>query len=247
MIPYIYDIEDNEVEDDNVICLLTIRRFSEDREATSSSGIDVLVNQQAFYDTLGILMDGLPIVSPYVINVALLIFQQADGKNDAAHKILLLGSPKNAGYACEFGYPIIKPTSDIHSIYTPSTITNLNDHIILNAFQMRLRDLWQTFPYSLRFVKNSIAHLSMMNNQVTIMCEIALCIKTGVQDGEYVVMKAVQEAVSQTPDVRFHWGLYFGSVVGHFDDYPDTIDDWRMAYLGFNSKRTFSCVYHPNT
>jgi len=245
MIPYIYDFENNNVDFSRVLCLLTINRYSANRVASSPSGLDLLLTQQAFFDTLGILMDSVPIVTPYVINTALVLLQTAAGSHtDISYKILLLGVAQNAGYACEFSYPLIKPANDPNSVYTPDTIITTNQNVISNAQEMRHRNLWQTFPYDLRFINSSTALLSMMNGQVTVTCEIQMCINTGIQNGRYVVMEAIEEFISQTPNVRFHHGLDFWSYDRNLnvDTYPGfTI--WKGVYEQLNAKRTFSNIY----
>jgi len=209
--------------------VLSIKRYSANRVATSPSPLDFLANQQPVYDAMGILMDLLPIISPYVIDFALEILQQSDGRNDVSYNILKLGVAPNGGYASEFGVPILT-TSDPNSVYIPNTITTLNHQVLTNAVQMRKNNIYfHTFPLSLRFTKNSIALLSMMSEQITYTCEVQICINTGIRNGDYVVIKEVEEAVQAIDNIRYHWGLNFGSNSSRFSRYP-LFETWKAAY-----------------
>jgi len=243
-IPEIYDFDPGQVEQQypNVRVLVTIRNYSSNRTVQNApTGFTAwLQTIQAFYYAMAVLLNSFKSLSPAAIVTSMNTLYATSGYNDKSFHIFNLGTPGKAGYACEFGYPIIKPGTK----YYVDNIVSLNNSLIINALNMRKNkdiDVYHTSPYSLRFVKQSNSYLSMMHNQATLMCEIDTLINTGITKGKYVIMDIVENMVKTTNDIRFHWGLDF-DIANDISVYENH-QIWKNNYKVFNKKKTFSSQF----
>jgi len=225
----------------NVQCLLTIRNYTPKRvaEGGNSAFMTLVQKCQLMYNTLAKLLNCFPSLSPYAILIANnTLVKDTDNFADFSYNVFNLGTAANAGYACEFGYPLFSSKSPD---YTTASIVGLNNNLIINAQNMRINQkpaLYHTSPYSLRFVQQSNAYLSMSSQQATMMCEIDTLINTGKENGQYTLMDQVETLVLKDQNCRMHWGLDFDKATS-IQGYP-MYENWIKYYAKFNKRNTFS-------
>lgn len=181
------------------------------------------------------LLNTFPKLTPAIINTAL------SGLTDQNYvqiywKIYDLGLNGDAGFATEIGFAL----EDGHGGYTNQNFKAAVDKIHRIAQNARINgEQYQTSPFSLRFVKSSNAHLSMMQGINTCMIEMDMI--TGTYGGPEIMMRYQNNMY----DIggRPHWGLEFDNLSGANNMignmYPK-LNTWMAVYNQFNSKGTFN-------
>src|SRR5256714_11337052 len=116
------------------------------------------------------------------------------------------------------------------------------DRIIAVADERRsLGDVYQSSPLSLRFVKASPAHMSMMHGRDTMMIELIQLTRT---EGGYELLAAYEEALYELGG-RPHWGQVNTLTGSHglmASMYPD-YGKWLEVYGQLNASRVFDSPF----
>ena len=181
------------------------------------------------------LLNTFPKLTPVILDSALTGLVDKDYVN-LYWKIYDLGLNQNAGFATEIGFSL----QDESGNYTNENFKKAVDKIHCIAQNARINgEQYQTSPFSLRFVKSSNAHLSMMQGVNTCMIEMDMI--TGTYGGPEIMMR-YQNNMYEFGG-RPHWGLEFDNLSGanNFiaDMYPK-LDKWLSVYNQFNSNGTFN-------
>lgn len=222
-------------------CLVTERHIVGDPGTPGHrSGHRDFITQLASYFGLSFkitvaLMNRFPRAIPLMINLAMggLIDDQYINKY---WKIYTLGLNENAGFAAEIGFSL----EDTNGGYTQEHFVDAVNEIHRVAQKARLNGLqYQTSPFSLRFVKASEAHLSMMQGVNT--CMIEMDMVTGTYGGNEVMMRYQNSMYALGG--RPHWGLEFDHLTnnnGILNQMYPKLPEWLSVYRQFNAKGTFN-------
>lgn len=181
------------------------------------------------------LLNTFPKLTPAIINTALSGLVDKDYLQ-VYWKIYDLGLNADAGFAAEIGFAL----EDNNGKYTNEHFKAAVNKIHMVAQNARVNGLqYQTSPFSLRFVKSSNAHLSMMQGMNTCMIEMDMI--TGTYGGPEIMMR-YQNNMYELGG-RPHWGLEFDNLSGANNMigtmYPQ-LGTWMNVYNQFNSKGTFN-------
>jgi hypothetical protein len=181
------------------------------------------------------LLNTFPKLTPAIINTALSGLVDKDYVQ-VYWKIYDLGLNGNAGFATEIGFAL----EDGKGGYTNKNFKAAVDKIHRIAQNARVNgEQYQTSPFSLRFVKSSNAHLSMMQGINTCMIEMDMI--TGTYGGPEIMMRYQNNMYDLGG--RPHWGLEFDNLSGANNMignmYPN-LNKWMAVYNQFNSKGTFN-------
>jgi len=180
------------------------------------------------------LLNNYPKLTPAIINTALSGLEDKDYVQ-IYWKIYDLGLNGDAGFATEIGFAL-----EDESGYTNQNFKAAVDKIHRIAQNARVNgEQYQTSPFSLRFVKSSNAHLSMMQGTNTCMIEMDMI--TGTYAGPEIMMRYQNNMYDLGG--RPHWGLEFDNLSGANNMignmYPN-LDKWMAVYDQFNSEGTFN-------
>ncbi len=150
-----------------------------------------------------------------------------------------LGLNQDSGFAAEVGFPL----QDSDGFYTAQGFKAAIDRIHQLAQRARQQgEQYQTSAFSLRFVKESNALLSMMNGRNTAMIEMDMV--TGTYAGTEIMYR--YETSMYSLSGRPHWGLDFDNISGSNDllrkMYPK-LDNWLGVYRQFNALGTFNSSF----
>ncbi len=181
------------------------------------------------------IMNHIPEIIPIIVNTALKGLVDTNYINKYWH-IYGLGLNQDAGFATEIGFSLEKEDGS----YTQEHFQAAVDKIHAIAQNARVNGLqYQSSPFSLRFVKASDAHLSMMHGVNT--CMIEMDMTTGTYGGPEIMMR-YQNGMYALGG-RPHWGLEFDHLTGSNDLlqqlYPN-LENWMNVYNQFNSEGTFN-------
>ncbi len=181
------------------------------------------------------ILNNHPKLVPHIITQALNGLVDHNYINKYWH-IYNLGLNQDAGVATEIGFAL----EDGNGGYTNENFKAAVDKIHRVAQDARVNgEQYQTSPFSIRFVKSSNAHLSMMQGMNTCMIEMDMI--TGTY-GLPEIMKRYQDNMYALGG-RPHWGLEFDNLSGSnnliADMYPK-LDRWMRVYNVFNSQGTFN-------
>lgn len=180
------------------------------------------------------IINTFPRLTPYIIDAALNGLPDTDYVN-RYWKIYTLGLNQDAGFATEIGFSLQDGDN-----YTPRHFQAAVDKIHAIAQDARVNGLqYQSSPFSLRFVKSSNAHLSMMQGTNTCMIEMDMVVGTY---GGKEIMKRYQDNMYSVGG-RPHWGLEFDHLTNNNglveSMYPE-LDKWLAVYNQFNALGTFN-------
>jgi gas vesicle protein len=190
-------------------------------------------------DWLGTLLDlalhAEPQLSPQAIDVSLLTLVDKDYVNKS-YDIYNLALGGGVGFAAEIGFAL----EDSAGNYTQQHFRAAIDQIHATAQRARTQGKqYQTSAFSLRFVKASRAHVSMMQGRNTAMIEMDML--TGTYAGREIMYR--YETNSYALGGRPHWGLEFDSLTGNHGTlsnmYPQ-LSNWLAVYQQFNARGTFN-------
>lgn len=189
-------------------------------------------------DWLGTLLDLVlnaePLFTPEAVNISM--FTLIDDIVDKSYDIYNLGLGGGVGFAAEIGFSL----DDGYGAYTNANFKAAIDKIHQIAQVSREQGCqYQTSPFSLRFVKQSRAHLSMMQGRNTAMIEMDML--TGTYAGAEIMYR--YETNMYPLGGRPHWGLEFDFLSGNNGLlgklYPK-LSRWMSAYSQFNTLGTFN-------
>lgn len=183
---------------------------------------------------LNLVLNAEPVFTPEALNISLLTLQ--DNIVGDSYDIYNLGLGGGIGFAAEVGFPL----EDSYGNYTDANFKAAIDKIHMIAQVSRVQGVqYQTSPFSLRFVKQSRAHLSMMQGRNTAMIEMDML--TGTYAGEEIMYR--YETAMYPLGGRPHWGLEFDFLSGNNGMlgklYPK-LGRWMSVYSQFNTLGTFN-------
>jgi D-arabinono-1,4-lactone oxidase len=221
-------------------CLVTERHIAPDGPPSPDTKprnfiVQLMSMFKLSFEMTVLLLNTFPKLTPAIINTALSGLEDTDYLQ-IYWKIYDLGLSADAGFAAEIGFAL----EDANGKYTNENFKAAVDKIHMVAQNSRVNGLqYQTSPFSLRFVKSSNAHLSMMQGMNTCMIEMDMI--TGTYGGPEIMMRYQNNmyAIGGRP----HWGLEFDNLSGAnnmiSDMYPK-LDKWMQVYNQFNSQGTFN-------
>jgi len=189
-------------------------------------------------DWLGTLLDLAlhvePQLTPQAIDVSLLTLLDNNYVNKS-YEIYNLALGGGVGFAAEVGFSL----EDSGGHYTEQHFRAAIDQIHRTAQLARVQGKqYQTSAFSLRFVRSSCAHLSMMQGRNTAMIEMDML--TGTYAGKEIMYR--YELESYALGGRPHWGLDFDALTGNNGRlsqlYPQ-LARWLAVYQQFNALGTF--------
>jgi hypothetical protein len=176
-----------------------------------------------------------PWFTPEAIDISLITLVDTNfvAKSYEIYNLALGGG---VGFAAEVGFAL----DDGHGAYVEDNFQAAINRIHMIA--QRALDQgkqYQTSAFSLRFVKDSIAHLSMMQGRNTAMIEMDML--TGTYGGAEIMYR--YETNMYSLGGRPHWGLEFDSLTGNNallqKMYPK-LNRWLAVYRQFNALGTFN-------
>jgi hypothetical protein len=189
-------------------------------------------------DWLGKLLDlalnAEPTLTPAAIDISMLTLVDKNYVN-RSYEIYNLALGGDVGFAAEIGFSLQTDSGN----YTADHYRAAIDQIHLTAQRARLEGKqYQTSPFSLRFVNESRAQLSMMQGRSTAMIEMDML--TGTYGSTEIMYR--YESESYALGGRPHWGLEFDLLTGNnallAKLYPQ-LGDWLKVYRQFNALGTF--------
>ncbi len=183
---------------------------------------------------LNLLLNSEPSFTPEALNISLLTLQ--DSIVGDSYDIYNLGLGGGIGFAAEIGFAL----EDSYGAYTDANFKAAIDKIHKIAQLSRVQgSQYQTSPFSLRFVKQSRAHLSMMQGRNTAMIEMDML--TGTYAGEEIMYR--YETSMYPLGGRPHWGLEFDFLTGNnglLETLYPKLSRWMSVYSQFNTLGTFN-------
>jgi L-gulono-1,4-lactone dehydrogenase len=171
-----------------------------------------------------------PQISPFLIRQALKALVNDDYVN-VSYRVFNIGAANYLpAYSCEIGVPVDRRLNHLAAVET----------IVGVAEQRRLLgDVYHSSPISLRFVKATAAHMSMMQGRDTMMIELIMSAHTvgGME------LLAAHERALYTLDGRPHWGQInslTGSLVeAMYPRYPR----WQQIHAELNAGGAFDSPF----
>jgi len=159
---------------------------------------------------------------------------------DKSYKIFNLGDSSGyLGYAIEFGFPIT--VNDDGSYNFSLLFAGIAEIIQLANAEISLSNQYFSSPFSLRFVKESEAHMSMMQGApLTAMIEMDMA--SGSYGGISILHRIGDKMLHKFgPRLRMHWGLNLDGFPATYirKSYPN-FNLWYDVYQQFNREGTFN-------
>jgi hypothetical protein len=184
---------------------------------------------------LNLVLNAEPWFTPAAIDISLLTLIDNNFVSKS-YNVYNLNLGGGVGFAAEVGFSI----DDGHGSYTEANFQAAIDRIHAIAQRaLQQGKQYQTSAFSLRFVKDSMAHLSMMQGRNTAMIEMDML--TGTLGGPEIMYR--YETSMYSLGGRPHWGLEFDSLTGNNSllqkMYPK-LNRWLSVYRQFNALGTFN-------
>jgi hypothetical protein len=178
-------------------CLVTTRNYTKDparllwTKRTRNWFVELLSLFPLTPNIINLITDLRPSLSPFLLENAVRALIK-DDYEEVSYKVLNIGAANVLpAYSAEIGVPM-----DGRHIAAVERIIEVADE------HRRLGDVYHSSPISLRFVKASPAHMSMMNGRDTMMIELIQLTRT---EGGYELLAAYEEALYELGG-RPHWG-----------------------------------------
>jgi L-gulono-1,4-lactone dehydrogenase len=228
-----YRRADNEIE-----CLETTRSLVDPSEyrrdhRRSRSLLMELIARFPLTPLLINLIVGLrPKISPFLIAQALKALVNDDYVN-ISYRVFNIGAANYLpAYSCEIGVPIDERQLHLAAVERIADVA---------AARAELGDVYHSSPISLRFVKRSDAHMSMMQGRDTMMIELIMATHTvgGME------LLAAHEAALYSLGGRPHWGQVnwlTGSDGLVASMYP-MLEDWQSVHEQINDGGVFDSPF----
>jgi FAD/FMN-containing dehydrogenase len=218
-------------------CLVTTRNYTDDpaRRWWSKRTRNWLVELASAFPLtphiINLIVGLWPSLSPFLLENAIRALVK-DSYEEVSYKVLNIGAANVLpAYSAEIGVPM--DGRHVEAV----------DRIIEVAAERRsLGDVYQSSPLSLRFVKASPAHMSMMHGRDTMMIELIQLTRT---EGGYELLAAYEEALYELGG-RPHWGQVntltgsHGLVASMYPRYGDWLDVRRRLDAGGVFDSTFT-------
>lgn len=175
-------------------------------------------------------MNAYPKHVPRVIDDSLLALEDKSYV-DLGYNVFNLG-PANLirAYGIEMGFDIR------HTVLATERLFSI-------AAELSKKNWMHSSPPSLRFVKQSPAHLAMMQGRDTMMLEMGMI---ACAEGADDLLQTYEKRFMKEFAARPHWGLDL-NVLKDFSEvralYPDSADRWLAVYRRMNSKGTFNASF----
>jgi L-gulono-1,4-lactone dehydrogenase len=181
---------------------------------------------------LNLISDLWPSLTPRLLDRALVALAD-DEYTNLSYKVLNIGTANLLpAYSAEIGVPVDDRGTHVQAV----------ERIRAIAGQRReLGSVYETSPISLRFVKASSAHLSMMEGRDTMMIELIQMTRT---EGGFELLAAYEDALYELHG-RPHWGqvnTLSGSHERVRSLYP-RLDDWLGVHAELNSSGVFNSPF----
>lgn len=173
-----------------------------------------------------------PKISPFLITQALKALVNDDYVN-ISYRVFNIGAANYLpAYSCEIGVPI-----DDRQLHL-AAVERIAD---VAAARAELGDVYHTSPISLRFVKHTEAHMSMMQGRDTMMIELIMATHTvgGME------LLAAHEAALYSLGGRPHWGQVnwlTGSAGLVASMYPES-PAWQDVHAQINASGVFDSPF----
>lgn len=175
-------------------------------------------------------MNAYPESVPGIIDASVDALVDASYVN-AGYKVFNLG-PVNTirAYGIEMGFDIKQTLPVVERLFR-------------TAAELRERGWMHSSPPSLRFVRQSNAHLAMMHDHPTMMLEMGMLVCANNSDA---LLRTYEERFIDEFRARPHWGLDL-NVLRSFDQvrrlYPSSADRWLAVYRRMNARGTFNATF----
>ena len=210
-------------------CLVTTRNYTDDpaRRWWSKRTRNWLVELASAFPLtphiINLIVGLWPGLSPFLLENAIRALIK-DSYEEVSYKVLNIGAANVLpAYSAEIGVPM-----DGRHLEAVDRI------IEVAAERRKLGDVYQSSPLSLRFVKASPAHMSMMHGRDTMMIELIQLTRT---EGGYELLAAYEEALYELGG-RPHWGQVntltgsHGLLASMYPRYGDWLDVRRRLDAG---------------
>jgi L-gulono-1,4-lactone dehydrogenase len=183
-------------------------------------------------NAINLLLDFRPQLAPFFLRRALAALADEEFSS-VSYRVLNIGVTNHMpAYSSEIGVPIDGRELHIAAV----------ERVIAVAERFRtVGQIYQTSPISLRFVKASTAHMSMMQGTPTMMIELIQMSRT---EGGFELLAAYEEALYELCG-RPHWGQV-NRITGSHNligtMYP-RYDDWLRVEGEINRSRVFDSPF----
>lgn len=165
--------------------------------------------------------------TPQLINASLNGVLDRDGYTDKSFKVMNLGNANNVrGYAAEYAVSLQ------HNLF----IEAVEKILEVAAKNRELGQVYHTAPISLRFVKQSRAHLSMMHGEDKCLIEVPLVYQT---KGRFQILDKLEDELFALGSIRPHWGQYHNLGKDAIRELYPALDKWLAVYRQMNQTGVF--------
>lgn len=228
-----YRRSDGEIE-----CLVTTRNpvapadYRRDRRRARNLLTELIARFPLTPLLINLIVGARPKISPFLIGQALKALVNDDYVN-ISYRVFNIGAANYLpAYSCEIGVPIDERQLHLAAVETIVGVA---------ARRAALGDVFHSSPISLRFVKGTNAHMSMMQGRDTMMIELIMATRTvgGME------LLAEHEAALYPLGGRPHWGQ-INSLTGSDGllevMYP-RFEDWRDVHSELNASGVFDSPF----
>jgi FAD/FMN-containing dehydrogenase len=228
-----YPREDGEVE-----CLVTTRNevpvaeYRHDRRRSRSLVMELIARFPPTPLLIDLVVRIWPQISPFLIGRALRALVNEDYVN-VSYRVFNIGAANYLpAYSAEIGVPVDERHLHLAAV----------DRIVeVAGLRRRLGDIYHSSPISLRFVKRSSAHLSMMHGHETMMIELIMSAHTV---GGMELLAAHEEALYRLGG-RPHWGQVNSLTGSHglVETMYPRYADWQIVHAQLNASGVFDSPF----
>lgn len=173
-------------------------------------------------------LDAFPDFTPHIIDDAMRSI--AGDYIDRSYRVFNIGSANNVpSYGCEIGFPMDR------------TIDAVDQILGITARRQALGQAFLNSPFSLRFVKASAAHLSMMQGVDTVMVELISLDQT--VGGKELLQELETEMYAFGG--RPHWGLlnFLSDAGGLIETMYPLLPHWKAVRAELDPKGRFANAF----
>ncbi len=235
-----YEVYFNPYPDTNgeIECLVTTRDpvtsedYRRDRRRSRSLLMELTARFPFTPQLLNLILGLRPQIAPFLIGRALRALVNPDYVN-LSYRVFNIGAANYLpAYSCEIGVPV-----DERGLHLAAV-----DKIVeVAGRRARVGDVYHSSPISLRFVKATDAHMSMMQGRDTMMIELIMSTHTvgGME------LLAAHENALYALGGRPHWGQVNSLTGSHglvASMYP-RYDDWQRIHSQINASGVFDSPF----
>ena len=234
--PYPPGLEPKNIDD--VECLVTMRKpvskseYRHDHRRSRSLLMELVARFPLTPTLIDLAVRLWPSISPFLISKAMKALVNDDYVN-ISYRVFNIGAANYLpAYSCEIGVPIDEGRLHLEAV---ERIVEVADR------RRRLGGVYHSSPISLRFVKASDSHISMMQGHDTMMIELIMSKHT---IGGMELLGAQEEALHEVKG-RPHWGQVnsltgsHGAVQAMYPHYGD----WQSVHEKLNATGVFDSPF----